>query len=52
MYADNGTNISLKTTILEKRLQNVENRIKTIKGTLNFDPYSENGFKVNFKFPI
>jgi tetratricopeptide (TPR) repeat protein len=52
MYADNGTNISLKNTILEKRLQNVENRIKTIKGTLNFDPYSENGFKVNFKFPI
>lgn len=52
MYADNGTNITLKSTILEKRLQNVENRIKTIKGTLNFDPYSENGFKVNFKFPI
>jgi tetratricopeptide (TPR) repeat protein len=51
-YADNGTNITLKSTILEKRLQNVENRIKTIKGTLNFDPYSENGFKVNFKFPI
>lgn len=52
MYADNGTNITQKSTILEKRLQNVENRIKTIKGTLNFDPYSENGFKVNFKFPI
>lgn len=52
MYTDNGSKIDPKDIILEKRLQNVENRIKTIKGTLNFDPYSENGFKVNFKFPI
>ncbi|MGE8342752.1 MAG: hypothetical protein ACN6OI_17120 [Flavobacterium sp.] len=52
MYTDNGSKIAPKDIILEKRLQNVENRIKTIKGTLNFDPYSENGFKVNFKFPI
>ena len=52
MYTDNGSKIDPKDIILEKRLQNVENRIKTIKGTLNFDLYSENGFKVNFKFPI
>lgn len=52
IYADNGTKINPKYTILEKRLQNVENRIKTIKGTLNFDANSENGFKITFKIPI
>jgi len=52
MYVDNGTKISSQYTILQKRLQNVENRIKTIKGTLNFDEQSENSFKVSFKFPL
>ncbi|MBO9587027.1 MAG: tetratricopeptide repeat protein [Flavobacterium sp.] len=51
-YTDNGNEISSKHGILEKRLQNVENRIKTIKGTLNFDTQSENGFKISFKFSI
>jgi len=52
MYVDNGTKINSEYTILQKRLQNVENRIKTIKGTLNFDTESENSFKISFKFPI
>ena len=52
MYRDNGTKIAQNYTVLEKRLQNVENRIKTIKGTLNFGTYSERGFKISFKFPI
>ncbi|WP_125723403.1 tetratricopeptide repeat protein [Flavobacterium ustbae] len=52
MYSDNGNEISSKNIVLEKRLQNVENRIKTIKGTLNFGTYSESGFKISFKFPI
>ncbi|MDP5202418.1 hypothetical protein [Flavobacterium sp. DG2-3] len=52
MYRDNGTKIAQNYTVLEKRLQNVENRIKTIKGTLNFGTYSESGFKISFKFPI
>lgn len=52
VYIDNGKKISSEYFILEKRLQNVENRIKTIKGTLNFDKESENGFKISFKFPI
>ncbi|MHC0448329.1 hypothetical protein ACWA1F_23200 [Flavobacterium sp. 3-218] len=51
-YSDNGNEISSKHIVLEKRLQNVENRIKTIKGTLNFGTYSESGFKISFKFPI
>jgi tetratricopeptide (TPR) repeat protein len=52
IYANNAKGINIKHTILEKRLQNVENRIKTIKGTLNFDANSENGLKISFKFPI
>ncbi|WP_433833180.1 hypothetical protein [Flavobacterium anhuiense] len=51
-YVDNGNKINLENIILQKRLQNVENRIKTIKGTLNFDKQSESSFKINFKFPI
>lgn len=49
---DNSTEITTKDTILEKRLQNVENRIKTIKGTINFDKNTERGFKISFTFPI
>ncbi|MBL0739156.1 hypothetical protein JI750_19855 [Flavobacterium sp. GN10] len=52
LYADNGHKIRQKYGILEKRLQNVENRIETIKGTFNFDSNSESGFKISFKFPI
>ncbi|MDQ6531861.1 hypothetical protein [Flavobacterium sp. LHD-85] len=52
LYSDNGHKIKQKYGILEKRLQNVENRIETIKGTFNFDANSESGFKISFKFPI
>ncbi|WP_281633685.1 tetratricopeptide repeat-containing sensor histidine kinase [Flavobacterium luteolum] len=51
-YTDNSSEITSENNILEKRLQNVENRIKTIKGTLNFDTSLQRGFKINFKFPI
>ncbi|WP_433779033.1 hypothetical protein [Flavobacterium anhuiense] len=51
-YTDNGNEISSKYDLLEKRLQNVENRIETIKGTINFDANSESGFKISIKFPI
>ena len=51
-YTDNGTKVNEDHAILEKRLQNVENRIETIKGTFNFDTNSESGFKISFKFPI
>lgn len=51
-YTDNSNEISIENNILEKRLQNVENRIKTIKGTLNFDTSLEKAFKINFSFPI
>ncbi|AWK02717.1 hypothetical protein HYN56_00170 [Flavobacterium crocinum] len=51
-YTDNSSEINSENNILEKRLQNVENRIKTIKGTLNFDTALEKAFKINFSFPI
>ncbi|MET3027512.1 hypothetical protein ABXT06_12585 [Flavobacterium sp. UW10123] len=51
-YTDNSSEITSENNILEKRLQNVENRIKTIKGTLNFDTSLQSGFKISFKFPI
>ncbi|RYJ37791.1 TPR repeat-containing protein [Flavobacterium anhuiense] len=51
-YTDNSNEIISENNILEKRLQNVENRIETIKGTFNFDSNSESGFKISFKFPI
>jgi len=51
-YIDNSDEVSAKNIILEKRLQNVENRIKTIKGTINFDKNTERGFKISFTFPI
>lgn len=51
-YTDNSNEMNSKNIILEKRLQNVENRIKTIKGTINFDKNTERGFKISFTFPI
>ncbi|EJG01764.1 tetratricopeptide repeat-containing sensor histidine kinase [Flavobacterium sp. F52] len=50
-YTDNGTKVNGEQAILQKRLQNVENRIETIKGTINFDANSESGFKISIKFP-
>lgn len=51
-YIDNSTEIKDESMNLKKRLQNVENRIKTIKGTLNFDSNQESGFKISFTFPL
>ena len=51
-YIDNSTEIKEESVNLKKRLQNVENRIKTIKGTLNFESNQESGFKISFTFPL
>lgn len=51
-YSDNGDGIEDGRIILKKGLQNVENRIKTINGTVNFDINSEKGFKISFTFPL
>ncbi|MEO6174861.1 MAG: ATP-binding protein [Flavobacterium circumlabens] len=51
-YTDNGVGITKNTFILKNGLQNVESRIKTINGTINFGTYSQSGFKLSFSFSI
>ncbi|WP_309640743.1 ATP-binding protein [Flavobacterium sp.] len=51
-YSDNGIGISENKLNLKNGLQNVENRIEAIKGTISFDATSGKGFKVNFSFPV
>jgi signal transduction histidine kinase len=51
-YTDNGLGASNKELNHKNGLQNVENRIKTIKGSITFDNNSNKGFKVSFIFPI
>lgn len=52
IYSDNGAKTQNDRIILKNDLQNVENRIKTTNGTINFDNYTENGFKISFTFPL
>ena len=47
-YADNG--IGIKENKFKNGLLNVENRIKSINGTITFE--SNNGLKIIFTIPI
>lgn len=49
-YSDNGQGFK-KETIQKKGLQNVENRIYAIKGTITFDSQSDSGLKINIIIP-
>ncbi|MEO8533211.1 MAG: tetratricopeptide repeat protein [Flavobacterium sp.] len=51
-YTDNGIGLTKNPFILKNGLQNVESRIKTIKGNINFGTYSQRGFKLSFSFSI
>jgi signal transduction histidine kinase len=51
-YSDNGIGATFDEKKSRNGLQNVENRILAIKGTLTFDTKSNKGFKVNIIFPI
>lgn len=51
-YSDNGVGLTSGEINLKNGLQNVENRIETIKGTISFDTKSAKGFKVSFSIPI
>ncbi len=51
-YSDNGLGADFDKINLKNGLQNVENRILSIKGTITFDIKSEKGFKVSFILPI
>ena len=52
MYSDNGVGIQNNRLNLKNGLQNVESRIKTIKGTIIFDNNFQKGFKISFTFPL
>lgn len=51
-YSDNGIGAAFDKINLKNGLQNVENRILAIKGTITFDTKSNKGFRVSFTFPI
>lgn len=49
-YSDNGVGMGPDEHLRKNGLQNVENRIQSINGTITFDPTPQKGFKVNFSF--
>jgi signal transduction histidine kinase len=51
-YSDNGVGATFEKLSSKNGLQNVENRIQSIKGTISLDTKSNVGFKVSFTFPI
>ena len=51
-YSDNGIGATFDEKKSRTGLQNVENRIQAIKGTVTFDTKSNKGFKVTILFPI
>lgn len=51
-YSDNGVGIGEEKIIFKNGLQNVENRIKTINGTITFDSKIGRGLKVVLTFPL
>ena len=51
-YTDNGVGATIEQLNSKNGLQNIENRIRTIKGIITFDTKSDKGFKVHFTLPI
>ncbi|MET0759769.1 MAG: ATP-binding protein, partial [Flavobacterium sp.] len=51
-YTDNGIGATPDKINMKNGLLNVENRIRTINGTLTFDKTNHRGFKVSVTFPI
>lgn len=50
-YSDNGIGITNTENFKNNGLKNVENRIKNINGTLNFDFEKNKGIQITFSFP-
>jgi signal transduction histidine kinase len=50
-YSDNGLGAALDKINSRNGLQNVENRILAIKGTITFDTKPDKGFKTSFTIP-
>lgn len=51
-YSDNGIGVALDKINSRNGLQNVENRILSINGTITFDTKSNKGFKTSFTIPV
>jgi signal transduction histidine kinase len=51
-YCDNGVGIITKEIILKNGLQNVENRIDSIGGNINFGKQQINGFNLSIVYPV
>ena len=49
-YSDNGVGVELETISLKSGIKNVETRIKSLNGTINFESSLNNGFKVFISF--
>ncbi|WP_170064438.1 tetratricopeptide repeat-containing sensor histidine kinase [Polaribacter glomeratus] len=49
-YIDNGVGFKENAIILKNGLQNMETRIKSINGTINFENKSDKGLQVTFNF--
>lgn len=50
-YTDNGIGILSETLISKNGLQNVENRIHNIGGSITFDSETKKGLQISIKFP-
>ncbi len=51
-YSDNGIGTDLNEIITKSGIQNMENRIFVINGTMTFDSKTNEGFKANIHIPI
>lgn len=51
-YSDNGVGIKQGKTFFKNGLQNVENRIESIRGSLIFDLQTNRGVKLFFTYPV
>ena len=51
-YADDGVGFDKNEKKLKNGLQNVETRIKTIKGSISFDPEIKKGIKIIIRLPL
>lgn len=51
-YSDNGKGTDVNTTTFKNGLHNVENRLLTIKGTIDIATAPDKGFQIFIKFPV
>ncbi|MBC5838932.1 ATP-binding protein [Flavobacterium muglaense] len=51
-YSDNGIGIKTKPVFKKNGLQNIENRIEQVKGTIVYDLTSQKGIKIRIQFPV